>query len=50
MVAFEAHPRLAEKGRELFADAARDGGFTVVEGVIISPDEWGPGGARSRST
>ena len=40
VVAFEAHPRLAEKGRVLFADAARDGRFTMVEGAIISPDEW----------
>ena len=40
VVAFEAHPRLAEKGRAMFADAARDGRFTMVEGAIISPDEW----------
>ena len=40
LVAFEAHPRLAEKGRAMFADAARDGRFTMVEGAIISPDEW----------
>ena len=40
VVAFEAHPRLAEKGRAMFADAARDGCFTMVEGAIISPEEW----------
>jgi FkbM family methyltransferase len=43
VVAFEAHPLLAEKGRALFADAARDGRFTMVEGAIISPDEWADG-------
>jgi FkbM family methyltransferase len=43
VVAFEAHPRLAEKGRAMFADAARDGRFTMVEGAIISPAEWGAG-------
>jgi len=40
VVAFEAHPRLAEKGRAMFADAARDGRFTMVEGAVIGPDEW----------
>jgi len=40
VVAFEAHPRLAEQGRAMFADAARNGRFTMVEGAIISPDEW----------
>lgn len=43
MVAFEAHPRLAEKGRAMFADAARDGRFTMVEGAVISADEWAAG-------
>jgi FkbM family methyltransferase len=43
VVAFEAHPRLAEKGRAMFADAARDGRFTMVEGAIIGPDEWAAG-------
>ena len=43
VVAFEAHPRLAEKGRELFADAARDGRFTMVEGAVIGADEWAAG-------
>ena len=40
VVAFEAHPRLAEKGRAMFADAAREGRFTMVEGAIISVEEW----------
>lgn len=40
VVAFEAHPRLAEQGRVMFADAARAGRFTMVEGAIVSPDEW----------
>jgi len=40
VVAFEANPRLAEKGRTMFAEAARDGRFTMVEGAIISDEEW----------
>jgi FkbM family methyltransferase len=40
VVAFEAHPRLAEQGRVMFADAARAGRFTMVEGAIVGPDEW----------
>ena len=40
VVAFEAHPRLAAQGRAMFADAARDGRFTMVEGAVIGPDEW----------
>jgi FkbM family methyltransferase len=43
VVAFEAHPRLAEKGRAMFADAARDGRFTMVEGAIVSGDDWTAG-------
>jgi FkbM family methyltransferase len=43
VVAFEAHPLLAEKGRVLFADAARDGRFTMVEGAIIGAADWTAG-------
>jgi len=43
VVAFEANPRLAEKGRAMFADAARDGRFTMVEGAVIGADEWADG-------
>jgi len=43
VVAFEAHPRLAEKGRAMFADAARDGRFIMVEGAVIGADEWAAG-------
>jgi FkbM family methyltransferase len=43
VVAFEAHPRLAEQGRAMFADAARDGRFTMVEGAIIGAADWTAG-------
>jgi FkbM family methyltransferase len=43
VVAFEAHPRLAEQGRAMFADAARAGRFTMAEGAIISPEDWTAG-------
>ena len=43
VVAFEAHPRLAAQGRALFADAARDGRFTMVEGAIVSAEKWAAG-------
>jgi FkbM family methyltransferase len=43
VVAFEAHPRLAEQGRAMFADAARDGRFTMVEGAVIRPEDWTAG-------
>ena len=43
VVAFEAHPRLAEQGRAMFADAARDGRFTMVEGAIIGDSAWNAG-------
>lgn len=43
VVAFEAHPRLAEQGRAMFADAARDGRFTMVEGAIIDGAAWNAG-------
>lgn len=43
VVAFEAHPRLAEKGRAMFADAARAGRFTMVQGAIIGAADWSAG-------
>jgi FkbM family methyltransferase len=43
VVAFEAHPRLAEKGRAMFADAALAGRFTMVEGAVISAEDWTAG-------
>lgn len=43
VVAFEAHPRLAERGRAMFADAARDGRFTMIEGAVIGESAWNAG-------
>ena len=43
VVAFEANARLAEQGRAMFADAASAGRFTMVEGAIISAEEWAVG-------
>ena len=45
VVAFEAHPRLAEQGRQLFADALGEGRFTMVEGAIVGADSGRPGAA-----
>jgi FkbM family methyltransferase len=45
VVAFEAHPRLAEQGRELFADAVREGRFTMVEGAIVGAESGRPDAA-----